>query len=77
MSLGTKVEHIKITTYNYRVGKRTFSFDYDVERNGYPVAQKAHYNSSHSRSPNTIRRYLENGYGTEIVLESGIITRDD
>lgn len=70
MSLGTKIEHIRIATYNHRVSKRTFSFDYDVERNGYSLISQAHYNSSHSRSPTTMRKYLEQGYATEIVLES-------
>lgn len=66
--LGTKTEHIRVTTYNYKVGKRTFSFDYEVERNGV-IIKKDHYNSSHRRSPTTIRKYLEEGYGTEIVLQ--------
>lgn len=69
MSLNTKIEHIKVVTYNYRVGKRTFSFDYELERNGILV-KKEHYNSSHSRAPSTMRKYLERGYGTEIVLQN-------
>lgn len=70
MSLNTKIEHIKVVTYNYRVGKRSFSFDYDLERNGYELAKCNHYNSTHTRSPSTIRKYLENGYATELVLQN-------
>lgn len=69
MSLGTKIEHIRVVTYNFKVGKRTFSFDYDLERNGIKVRTE-HYNSSHSRSPTTIRKLLSEGYGTELVLQN-------
>lgn len=68
MSLNIKIEHIKVTTYNYRVGRRTFSFDYELERNGEMVT-KERYSSTHTRSPSTIRKYLERGYGTELVLQ--------
>lgn len=63
-----KVEAITVTTSNYKVGKRTFSFDYEIHRNGDLVA-KEHYNSSHTRAPQTIRKYLREGYATEIALE--------
>lgn len=61
------IERFKITTYNFKVSKRTFSFDYQIERNG-KVVEEQHYNSSHSRAPQTIKKYLEQGYATEIVL---------
>jgi len=63
-----KKETIKVQTSNYRVGKRTFSFDYKLYRNGVLI-QEGHYNSTHIRAPQTIKKYLENGYATELVLQ--------
>lgn len=61
-------EHIKVSTSNHKVGKRYFSFDYELKRNGVTI-DKGHYSNSHSRAPQTIRRYLKSGYATELILQ--------
>lgn len=60
-------ETIKIETKNVKVGKRYWSFDYKVWRNGKPIC-KGNLDSSHSRSPKFMRNYLKTGGATEQVI---------
>lgn len=61
-------ENFKIEISKISVGKRYYSFNYSLFRNGVLV-KKDDYASSHERSPQTMRKYLRNGYAAELVLE--------
>lgn len=61
-------EQIVVETKNIKVGKNFYSFDFKVWRNG-KLIRKGSYDSGHSRAPQTIRRYLNRGGATELVLE--------
>ena len=56
-------------TYDYRVGRKDFSFSYELYRNK-KLLNKGVYCSKHTRTARTIRKYLEQGYATEIVLQT-------
>jgi hypothetical protein len=62
-----KDETLRVITYNFKVKKRTFEFEYELIRNSIRVTQ-GHYSSRHNRAIQTIKKYLSNGYGTELVL---------
>lgn len=66
-----QTEYITVNTWNFKVGKRTFSFNYRLERNGFLVREDV-YRNSHTRAPSTMRKYLLNGYATSLVLEAGV-----
>ena len=66
-----RTDYVSVQSFNYRVSKRTFSFDYKLRVNG-KLVREDHYNGSHMRSPATIKKYLERGMATEIILESVI-----
>lgn len=61
-------ENFKIEISKISVGKRYYSFNYILFRNGVLI-KKDEYASTHSRSPQTMRKYLRNGYAAELVLE--------
>jgi len=61
-------ETYKTVISGISVGKRYFSFSYQLYRNGKLIADST-YDSSHSRSPAFMRKALRNGYASEIVLE--------
>lgn len=58
---------IEITHWNLKVGRRYYSFDYKVKING--VEFKAgSYDTSHSRSPQFIRKWMTGGGVEEVLL---------
>lgn len=61
-------ETIKVEIWDIKVGKRYYSFMYRVQRNGKWIPNYA-YDSSHSRAPATMRKYLKNGGAVELILE--------
>lgn len=61
-------ETIKVEIRHLRVGKKDFSFEYTVFRNGKHF-DSAVYHSSHSRSPSYLRKHLKEGYAVNLVLE--------
>jgi len=62
-------EIIKIEIWDIKVGKRYYSFMYRTQRNGKWTPEFA-YDSSHSRAPSTMRKYLKNGGAVNIIRES-------
>jgi hypothetical protein len=64
-------ETIQVMVWDIVVGKRYYSFHYRFYRDGKWTGGQ--YDSSHSRSPATIRKLLKNGYAIDIVLEHYII----
>lgn len=69
MKKDKRTDVLGIRTYNFKVGKRYYSFNYDLVQNGELIISKELYHSSHTRSPSTIKRLLQNGWGTELVLD--------
>ena len=63
-------EVLEVETFNFSAGKRFFSFDFTLKRNG-KLIKKDCYASSDCRSASTIRKWLRAGWGTELVLERG------
>ena len=61
-------ETIKAEVWDITVGKRYYSFWYRTYRNG-KWSKKFAYDSSHSRSPSTMRKYLKNGGAVNIIME--------
>lgn len=62
-----RIDLFKVEIMNIRVGKKFYSFNYNLRRNQVLVEQGV-YSSSHSRSPNSIRKWLKEGWGAELVL---------
>jgi len=62
-------ETIKAEIWDIKVGKKYYSFKYRVNRNG-KWTPEYNYDSSHSRSPSTMRKYLRNGGAVDIIMES-------
>jgi len=61
-------EIIEVETGNFKVGKKYYSFDYKIWRNG-KIWDSGWYDSSHSRSATSIRKWLKDGWATEIIIE--------
>lgn len=60
-------ETFKIITWDYKVGKRYYSFNYKIYR-GRKLLDEGRYDSTHSRSPQTMRKYLNTGYASELII---------
>lgn len=60
-------ETFKVEINDLVVGKIWYSFGYTIWRNGVIVIENI-YNSSHSRSRNTMVRFLKNGGAVELAL---------
>ena len=60
-------ETFKVVIWNISVGKRYYSFEYELFRND-KLIQDDHYSNSHSRSPAFMRKILRNGHAAELVL---------
>ena len=67
---------IKVKTWNFRVERRFYYFDYKLWVNG-KLKDKGTYDASHSRSPKTMRNYLRNGYGNELITQRWVENGDD
>jgi len=63
-----KKYNIQIDIDNIKVGRRYYSFDYKFWNNG-KLIEEGSYDRSHSRSPNSIRKWLKDHWAYEIVLE--------
>lgn len=61
------VEVIVVQTSDVKVGKKRYSFDYRIMRNSM-IIDRGTYDASHSRSPAYMRKTLNSGYATELVL---------
>lgn len=70
----TTFDSLKVITSDHKVGKKYFSFNYKIFANG-KIYGTGSYDSSHSRSPSTIRKYLKEGYAANLVLESVDLTK--
>lgn len=62
-------ETMRAEIWNIKVGKGYYSFMYRTQRNGKWTAEYG-YDSSHSRAPATMRKYLKNGGAVDIIMES-------
>ena len=61
-------ETITVDTSNIKVGKKYYSFDYTIYRNSQKIGE-GNFENSHSRSATSIRKWLNEGWATELVLE--------
>lgn len=60
---------VKVKTWGFRVERRFFYFRYKLWVNGKLKVRDEEVCEGHSRSPKTMRNYLRNGYGNEIILK--------
>ena len=74
-SVGEKTElgeKFEIAVSNIVVGKKHYSFDYVIYRtrlNGHLERNEGKYDGSHSRAPQTMRKYLREGGAVELALD--------
>jgi len=61
-------ETFKIEIKHLRVGKKDFSFEYTIFRNGKHI-DSAVYHSTHTRSPSYLRKHLRDWYAVNLALE--------
>ena len=59
---------IEIQIDRIAVGKRFFSFWYEIKENG-KVLENGEYSSDHTRSPTSMRKWLRNHYAVEIIMQ--------
>lgn len=60
-----------VNTSNFIIGKRSYSFTYELFRNGKRIACEK-YDATHTRHRETIKRYLMDGGAAELVLQREI-----
>lgn len=68
MKKGLIKETIKAEIWDIKVGSRYYSFMYRTQRNGKWTPSYA-YDSSHSRAPATMRKYLKSGGAVNTIME--------
>lgn len=68
MKTGTITETIRVQTWGHRASRRSFSFNFKLWRNGV-VVDEGNYSDGHTRSYAFIKKKLQTGWPTELVIE--------